>query len=55
MSVIQVGLVDTTGKIDPHLVEAAAAAINVQALRDLPQYWNVTGTCLLYTSPSPRD
>ena len=51
MSVIQVGLVDTTGKIDPHLVEAAAAAINVQALRDLPQYWNVTGTVRVLPDP----
>jgi hypothetical protein len=51
MSVIQVGLVDTTGKIDPHLVGAAAAAINVQVLRDLPQYWSVTGTVRVLPDP----
>ena len=44
MSVIQVGLVDTTGKIDPELVQSAAAALNIQVIRDLPQYWNVKAT-----------
>lgn len=51
MSVIQVGLVDTTGKIDAHLVDAAAAAINVQVLRDLPQYWSVEGTVRVLPDP----
>jgi len=41
MSIIQVGLVDTTGSIDPELVQAAAAALNLQVTRDLPQFWNV--------------
>jgi hypothetical protein len=44
MSVIQVGLVDKTGKLDPALVQAAAAALNTQVMRDLPQYWNVRAT-----------
>jgi hypothetical protein len=44
MSVIQVGLVDMTGQLDPNLVEAAAAAINLQVMRDLPQFWNVQAT-----------
>lgn len=44
MSVIQVGLVDTTGEIDPQLVQAAAAALNIQVTRDLTQFWNVTAT-----------
>jgi hypothetical protein len=44
MSVIQVGLVDVTGQLDPNLVEAAAAAINLQVMRDLPQFWNVQAT-----------
>jgi hypothetical protein len=44
MSVIQVGLVDKTGKLDPGLVEATAAALNIQVMRDLPQYWNVHAT-----------
>jgi hypothetical protein len=44
MSVIQVGLVDKTGKLDPGLVESAAAALNVQVMRDLSQFWNVSAT-----------
>jgi len=44
MSIIQVGLVDTTGKLDPELVQSVAAALNIQAMRDLPQYWNVKAT-----------
>jgi hypothetical protein len=44
MSVIQVGLVDTTGSINPELVQAAAAALNIQVTRDLPQFWNVQAT-----------
>ncbi|KVK82319.1 hypothetical protein [Burkholderia sp. MSMB1498] len=44
MTVIQIGLVDTTNAIDPALVEAAAAALNVQVIRDLPPFWNVQAT-----------
>ena len=44
MSVIQVGLADKTGKLDPHLVQDTAAALNVQVMRDLPQFWNVNAT-----------
>ena len=44
MSVIQVGLVDTTGKLDATLVDATAAALNIQVMRDLPQFWNVKAT-----------
>ena len=44
MSVIQVGLVDTTGALDPAHVEATAAALNMQVMRDLPQFWNVQAT-----------
>lgn len=44
MSVIQVGLVDKTGKLDASLVQAAAAALNIQVMRDLPQYWNIQAT-----------
>src|SRR5579863_4597569 len=46
MSVIQVGLVDTTNKLDPHLVQAVAQALNIQVMRDLPQYWNVQATVM---------
>jgi hypothetical protein len=38
MSVIQVGLVDTTGQLDTKLVQATAAALNVQVIRDLAQF-----------------
>lgn len=41
MSVVQVGLVDTTGEIDTELMHSVAAALNVQVTRDLPQYWTV--------------
>ena len=44
MSIIQVGLVDTTGKLNPDLVQAAAAALNIQVTRDLPQFWPVQAT-----------
>jgi hypothetical protein len=53
MSVIQVGLVDVAGDLDPKLVQATAAALNVQVMRDLPQFWNVTATVLYL--PSPKD
>lgn len=46
MSVIQVGLVDTTGQIDPDLVHAAAVALNLQVTRDLPQFWPITATVM---------
>src|ERR1700722_20947913 len=41
MSLIQVGLADKTGEIDAGLLQAAAAALNVQVTRDLTQFWNV--------------
>ena len=52
MSVIQVGLVDKTGQLDPAHVESAAAALNIQIMRDLPQYWNVQAT--VRHLPNPR-
>jgi len=51
MSVIQVGLVDTTGKLDPELVQSAAAALNLQVIRDLPQYWSVSATVIHLPNP----
>jgi hypothetical protein len=51
MSVIQVGLVDTTGKLDPELVQAAAAALNIQVSRDLPQFWNIQATVRYLPDP----
>jgi hypothetical protein len=44
MSVIQVGVVDKTGSLDPALVQAAAAALNIQVMRDLPQWWPISAT-----------
>jgi hypothetical protein len=52
MSVIQVGLVDKTKKLDPSLVEAAAAALNVQVMRDLPQFWNINATVRYLPDPT---
>jgi hypothetical protein len=46
MTVIQVGLVDVTQQIDDDLVHAAAVALNLQATRDLPQFWPVTATVM---------
>jgi hypothetical protein len=46
MSVIQIGLVDMTGKLDAELVHSAAAALNLQVTRDLPQFWPVSATVL---------
>jgi hypothetical protein len=51
MSVIQVGLVDKTGKLDPELVQATAAALNIQVTRDLTQFWNVQATVRYLPNP----
>jgi|HubBroStandDraft_2_1064218.scaffolds.fasta_scaffold54159_2 hypothetical protein len=44
MSLIQVGLADKTGAIDPELIQSVAAALTIQVTRDLPQFWNVQAT-----------
>src|SRR5580693_6091267 len=44
MSLIQVGLADKTGKISSALMQAAAEALNIQANRDLTQFWTVQAT-----------
>jgi hypothetical protein len=51
MSLIQVGLVDTTGTVNADALHAAAAAFNVQVQRDLPQFWNVQATVRLLPNP----
>ena len=51
VSVIQVGLVDKTGKLDAQLVQEAAAALNIQVMRDLTQFWNVTATVQYLPNP----
>src|SRR5579859_715438 len=47
MSVIQVGLVDKTGKLDPDLVQSAAAALNIQVTRDL-QFWPAVHATVIF-------
>lgn len=44
MSVIQVGLVDKTGKLDPQLVQETAVSLNMQIMRDLSPIWNIQAT-----------
>ncbi|HKD70420.1 MAG TPA: hypothetical protein VKB84_26520 [Candidatus Binataceae bacterium] len=46
MPLIQVGLIDKTGELDPELVQTVAAALNVQVTRDLPQFWPMQATVL---------
>jgi hypothetical protein len=52
MSVIQVGLVDKTGKLDTQLVQATAAALNIQVMRDLSPIWNVQATVRYLPDPN---
>lgn len=51
MTVIQVGLVDMTGKIAAELVQSAALALNLQVTRDLPQFWPVSATVTYLSNP----
>jgi hypothetical protein len=51
MSLIQVGLVDTTGAIDADLMQSVAAALNIQVTRDLPQFWSVSATVMYLPNP----
>ncbi|MBS0445140.1 MAG: hypothetical protein JSR59_04225 [Proteobacteria bacterium] len=46
MTIVQVGLVDTTDALDPQFVQAAAAAFNIQVTRDLPQFWPIQATVI---------
>jgi hypothetical protein len=52
MSLIQVGLLDKTGELDPGLLHSVAAALNVQVTRDLPQFWNIQAT--VFTLPKGK-
>lgn len=51
MSVIQVGLVDKNAKLDPKVVQAAAAALNIQVMRDLAGIWNIQATVRYLPDP----
>src|ERR1700758_2089289 len=51
MSVIQIGLVDTTGALEADLVQSVAAALNIQITRDLPQFWSISATVIYLPSP----
>ena len=53
MSVIQVGLTDATKSVDPQLLQSAAAALNIQVMRDLPQFWDVKAT--VRSLPNPKS
>jgi hypothetical protein len=48
---IKVGLVDMTGEITAQELTAAAAALNIQVTRDLPQYWPVSATVSYLPNP----
>jgi hypothetical protein len=50
MSLIQIGLVDTTGALNAELVQSVAAALNIQVTRDLPQFWSVSATVMYLPS-----
>jgi hypothetical protein len=52
MSLIQIGLVDQTGKINTTLMHSAVAALNIQVARDLPQFWNIRATVLFLPDPT---
>jgi hypothetical protein len=52
MTVVQIGLADKTGTVDPSLLEAAAAAFNIQVIRDVPQFWTVQATVRYLPSAS---
>jgi hypothetical protein len=41
---VKLGLLDTTNTIPVGTMAAAAAALNVQVTRDLPQFWDVNAT-----------
>jgi hypothetical protein len=51
MLAIKVGLVDTTGEISTATMAAAAAALNIQVTRDLPQFWSVSATVSYLPDP----
>lgn len=51
MLVTKVGLVDMTGKVDPHVMAAAAASLNIQVTRDLPQFWPISATVSYLPDP----
>jgi hypothetical protein len=44
MSLLQVGLVDTTGQIDGDQMQSVAEALNIQVSQHLPQFWTVQAT-----------
>jgi hypothetical protein len=52
MLAARIGLVDLTGLVDTRLMVAAAAAINVQVTRDLPQFWPIKASVAYLADPS---
>jgi hypothetical protein len=53
MSLLQLGLVDTTGLIDVDLMHSVAAALHIQVTRDLPQFWTSIQASVRYL-PHPH-
>ncbi len=51
MLATKIGLVDMTGTVSAETMAAAAAALNVQVTRDLPQFWTVNATVSYIPNP----
>jgi hypothetical protein len=51
MSMVQVGLVDKTGEINPELIQSVAAALTIQVSRDLAPFWNVQASVTYQPNP----
>jgi len=54
MATIQIGLVDFTGQLNARYVQAAAAAINLQVMQDLPGVWSGIQATVTYL-PDPNN
>ena len=48
MPFIQIGLVDKTERLDRGILQAAAAAFNIQVMQDLPKFWPVQATVVFF-------
>lgn len=49
---IRIGLVDTTGTVDAGAMTAAAAALDIQVTRDLPQFWATIASVTYLPDPN---
>ena len=55
MKPVEIALVDTTGKVHPHTMSAAAAAFNIQVSQHLRQYWGFAPQVTVRWFPIPAD